>query len=60
MKNAQLHRNNLDDLKNDLGEISGFWNGKDSGLAEEQAGYADDCITKIKELEELLIQAEFI
>ena len=54
MENSQHYINELEDLKNALGEITGNWNGKSDGLAEERAGYADDAITKINEIIETI------
>lgn len=48
----------LDILKKDMESISGNWNGKESGLAEDRAMLANDILEKIKELEELLITLE--
>lgn len=41
-------------LKKDMEEIQGNWNGKDSGSGEERAGYASDAIENINELLEIL------
>ena len=35
-------------------EVSGNWNGKESGYQEDMAGYANDVIEKVKEIKELL------
>lgn len=35
-------------------EVSGNWNGDESGYQEDMAGYANDVIEKIAELKELL------
>jgi len=35
-------------------EVSGNWNGKESGYQEDMAGYAEDIIEKVAELKELL------
>jgi hypothetical protein len=45
-------------LKKHMEELSGNWNGKESGLAEDRAMLANDIIEKVKELEELLITLE--
>lgn len=37
-------------------EISGNWNGKESGRAEERADIANDIIEKVKELRGLLAE----
>jgi len=39
-------------------EVSGEWNGKFSGRAEERAGIADDIIEKVKELRSLLAELD--
>lgn len=48
----------LEMLKKHMEEISGNWNGKESGLAEDRAMLANEILEKIKELEELLITME--
>lgn len=35
-------------------EIASSWNGEDSGMAEDRAGWANEVLEKIAELEELL------
>ncbi len=50
MEDAQFYLNVLEELRDEFGKITGSWNGKDNGLAEERAGYADDAITKIDEI----------
>ena len=44
----------LDRLIETLQEISGQWNGDESGSQEDNAHTADDAIEKIEELKELL------
>ena len=39
-------------------EISGQWNGKESGRAEERADIANDIIEKVKELRSLLAELD--
>ena len=41
-------------LKKDCEEISGNWNGDNSGLAEDKAHCAHDIIEKVDELVELI------
>ena len=48
----------LECLKKDMESISGNWNGKESGLAEDRAMLANDILEKVKELEELLVTLE--
>lgn len=45
-------------LKTKMEEISGTWNGDESGLAEDRAHIADDISKKIDELIELLKELE--
>ena len=35
-------------------EVSGNWNGKESGYQEDMAGYANDIIEKVAEIKSLL------
>lgn len=53
---TETSRNNMkiEELKKEMEEISGRWNGEDSGWKEEQAGIANDILEKIKEIEELI------
>lgn len=41
-------------LRKEAEEISGNWNGDESGYAEEQATIANDIIEKVDELVELI------
>lgn len=41
-------------LKKDMEKIQANWNGEDSGIKEERAGYASDAIEKIDELLSIL------
>lgn len=56
-----LHEHMLNDLDFDLknvkkwqSEVVSQWNGKDSGLQEEQSTLAKDIVDKIEELQTLL------
>jgi hypothetical protein len=44
----------MTNLKKQLQQIAGEWNGKEAGLQEERAETAIDALRKIEELEELL------
>ena len=44
----------LKQILEDAEEVSGNWNGKESGYQEDMAGYANDVIEKVKEIKELL------
>lgn len=46
-------------LKKDMEEIQGNWNGEDSGSGEERAGYASDAIEKIEELLSILNELNY-
>jgi hypothetical protein len=46
-------------LKKDMEEIMGNWNGEDSGINEDDAGYARDAIEKIDELLEILEELSY-
>lgn len=48
----------LDKLAEYLEEISGEWNGDESGLQEDRAHASQEAIEKIKELKELLDELE--
>ena len=50
MKNHPL----LDKLATTLEEISGQWNGDESGATEDAANAASDAIEKVEELKSLL------
>ena len=57
--NSELKKEDFMDLdllaiSNYAEEISGQWNGKESGWAEDRAGIANDIIEKVEELRELL------
>lgn len=44
----------LKQILKDAEEVSGRWNGKESGYQEDMAGYANDIIEKVAELKSLL------
>jgi hypothetical protein len=48
----------LDDIEEYASDITGHWNGKESGSQEDRAHCADDIITKVQELKELLSELE--
>ena len=50
--------NTLKQIREYAEEISGQWNGKESGRGEDRAGIAGDIIEKIDELKELLAQLD--
>jgi len=44
----------IEKLKAQMEEISGAWNGEDSGYKEEQAGYANEVLEHITAIEKLI------
>lgn len=48
----------LFELKKEMEEIQGQWNGKESGRAEERADKASTVIERLKEVEELLLEID--
>jgi hypothetical protein len=52
--NYELHLNNLAELEKEAAEISGAWNGDDSGRGEERAQVAGEIIGKVYEIQTLI------
>lgn len=44
----------LEEIKKEMEEVAGNWNGEDSGYKEEQAGYANEIIEHINAIETLI------
>lgn len=54
MENLQHYIYELEDLEKEAGEISGNWNGDESGRQEDLAHAADEIVYKAQELKTLL------